>query len=584
MRKQVFTWSLIAIMVAGCGPAEQPPAVEAADYVYTNGKVYTADDANPWAEAVAVLGSDIVYVGDSAGAEAYVGDGTTVNDLAGKVLLPGMISTHDHATAFMPFKAGLVMPNNGDPKWMLEQLEKYIEENPDGPFFSFGGAFEGAVMITREEIDAIVPDKPFLMIGQGGHGGWANTLALEMSGVVKGKPDPIDSYGRHEDGTPTGEITASPGVFWIVKELGLVEKDAIIEAAPPVMENLNSKGVVASYEVMTFPGTEEAVFAAMNELEKSGDLTVRFAMCTAIQRPVHIEGALEKLKKYGAMYSSEFFNVNTLKIHGDGAFENRTAAVLEPYPDQPDWYGFLAMPPEQVKDVMLRTAEAGYNIHTHTVGDRAARWALDGFQVVREAGHDDVRLATGHTMLVDEADKPRFAELNVSVNTLSPQTIPTDAAKLALDKERYERMMPLGTLAAQGARIASSADFPVFDINPFPNMYMMITRKELGKDEVLPPEADKITLEQAIRSYTIDAAYLMGFESFTGSIEVGKRADLIVVDRDIFEVSLEEMAATDVLSTMVNGRIVFDPSSPQDPPDAIGPKRMLDTGAIRGEQ
>ena len=124
MRKQVFTWSLIAIMVAGCGPAEQPPAVEAADYVYTNGKVYTADDAKPWAEAVAVLGSDIVYVGDSAGAEAYVGDGTTVNDLAGKVLLPGMISTHDHATAFMPFKAGLVMPNNGDPKWMLEQLKK----------------------------------------------------------------------------------------------------------------------------------------------------------------------------------------------------------------------------------------------------------------------------------------------------------------------------------------------------------------------------------------------------------------------------------------------------------------------------
>jgi len=145
-------------------------------------------------------------------------------------------------------------------------------------------------------------------------------------------------------------------------------------------------------------------------------------------------------------------------------------------------------------------------------------------------------------------------------------------------------MMPLGTLAAQGARIASSADFPVFDINPFPNMYMMITRKELGKDEVLPPEADKITLEQAIRSYTIDAAYLMEFESFTGSIEVGKRADLVVVDRDIFEVSLEDMAATDVLSTMVNGRIVFDSSSPQDPPDAIGPERMLDTGAIRGEQ
>jgi predicted amidohydrolase YtcJ len=566
---------LISLLAAGCTEeTSSASGTDAVDYVYTNGKVYTADDDNPWAEAVAVRGSDIVYVGDTAGIDAYIGPNTTVDNLDGKVLLPGMISTHDHATAFMPFRAGLVMPNNGDPKWMLDQLAQYIAENPDGPFFSFGGAFEGAVMITREEIDAIVPDKPFLMIGQGGHGGWANTLALELSGVVKGQPDPIDSYGRHEDGTPTGEITASPGVFWIVKELGLVEKEAIIEAAPPVMENLNSKGVVASYEVMTFPGTEEAVFAAMHELEQRGALTVRFAMCTAIQRPVHIEGALEKLKRFGPMYSSEFFNVNTLKIHGDGAFENRTAAVLEPYPDQPDWYGFLAMPAEQVKDVMLRTAGAGFNIHTHTVGDRAARWALDGFQAVRDAGHHDVRLATGHTMLVDEADKPRFAELNVSVNTLSPQTIPTEAAKLALDQARYERMMPVGTLAAQGARIASSADFPVFDINPFPNMYMMITRKELGGDEVLPPESDRITLEQAIRSYTIDAAYLLGFESFIGSIEVGKRADLVVVDRDIFVVSLEEMAAADVVSTMVNGQIVFDPSSLQDPTDPIRPERI----------
>lgn len=552
MQKVTILLSL-CILITSCGSNQQ-----SADLIYKNGKIYTVNEDQPWAEAVAIKDGNLLVVGSNEDVRSVTGAETKVIDLVGKVMLPGMISTHDHATAFMPFKAGLVMPNNGDPKWMLEQLEAYIEKNPDGPYYSFGGAFEGQVMITREEIDEIVPDKPFLMIGQGGHGGWANTLALEAAGVIKGKEDPIDSFGRHDDGTPTGEITASPGVFWVVKELDLVKKDAIVKAAPPVMENLNSKGIVASYEVMTFPGTEEAVFSAMADLEKRGDLTVRFVMCTAIQRPVHIEGALEKLEKYGPMYSSEFFNVNTLKIHGDGAFENRTAAVLDPYPDQPDWYGFLAMPPEQVKEVMLRAAEAGFNIHTHTVGDRAARWALDGFQAVREAGYDKVRLATGHTMLVDDADKPRFAELNVSVNTLSPQAIPTDAGKDNLDRERYERMMPIGTLAALGARVGASADFPVFDINPFPNMYMMMTRTELGGDEVLSPEADKITLEQAIRSYTIDAAYLLGAESYIGSIEVGKRADLIVIDRNIFEVSPDEMAETLVLRTVVNGRSVFD--------------------------
>ncbi len=554
MRGPISTLALIGFLSACGGGRDASPA----DYVYTNAKVYTSDDANPWAEAVAIRGSDIVFVGSAPGAAEFIGAGTTVNDLEGKVLLPGMISTHDHVSGLMAFRGGLVMENRGDPEWMLQQVREYVAANPDGPFYSFGGAFEGSVMITREQIDSIVPDKPFLMIGQGGHGGWANTLALEAAGVTKDTEDPIDSYGRHSDNAPTGEITASPGVFWIVRVLGLVEKESIVEHAPPLMEDLNSKGVVASYEVMVFPGTEEAVFSGMSELEQRGDLTVRFFMCTAIQRPVHIDEALSALEKYGPMYASEFFNVNTLKIHGDGAFENRTAAVLEAYPGQPDWYGFLAMPDDQLRETMLRAAAGGFNIHTHTVGDRAARWALDGFQAVREAGYEDVRLATGHTMLVAEEDKPRFAELDVSANILSPQTIPTDAAKQALHPSQYERMMPVGTLLAQGARVAGSADFPVFDINPFPNMYMMMTRTALEDDELLPPEEDKITLEQALRSYTLDAAYLMGADSYIGSIEVGKRADLVVVDRDIFEVSAAEMAQTRVLSTMVNGTIVYE--------------------------
>ena len=539
-------------------PAPKPALTNAADQVYTNGKIYTANDKQPWAEAVAIKDNSIVFVGSAQEAQAQVGDATAVVDLKGQLMLPGFISTHDHATAFMPFKAGLVMPNKGDPKWMLEQLKEYVAENPDGPYYSYGGAFEGSVMITRQEIDAVISDKPFLMIGQGGHGGWANTKALEMSGVVKGKPDPIDSYGREEDGTPTGEITASPGVFWIVKELNLVKKESIIEAAPAVMENLNSKGIVASNEVMTFPGTEDAIFAAMAELEQQNKLTVRFAMCTAIQRPVHVDRALEYLKKYGPMYSSEFFNVNTLKIHGDGAFENRTAAMLKHYPDEPDNFGFLALSQEQVKEVMLETAKHGFNIHTHTIGDKATRWALQGFEAVRKAGYNDARLTTGHTMLVAAEDKQRFKELNISVNTLSPEARPTEAAQKALSPDLFNNMMPIGSMMNMGVRVGASADFPVFDINPFPLMYTMMMRKNVDGDESLPPEEDKLTLEQALQTYTTDAAYILGFESYLGSIEVGKRADFVIVDRDIFEVSPEEMADTKVLQTIVDGRLVFD--------------------------
>lgn len=547
---------VLVLFVNACNTSNDKQKI--ADILYTNANVYTMNDASPSAEAIAIKGNTILFAGSEADAKSYTDESTQIIDLGGKQILPGFISTHDHATAFMPFKAGLVMPNNGDPKWMLEQLEKYVAENPDGPFYSYGGAFEGSVMITRQEIDAIIADKPFLMIGQGGHGGWANTKALEMAGVVKGKPDPIDSYGREADGTPTGEITASPGVFWIVKELNMVKKESIITAAPEVMEVLNSKGVVASNEVMTFPGTEEALFSAFSELETENKLTVRFIMCTAIQRPVHVDDALANLKKYGALYSSEFFNVSTLKIHGDGAFENRTASMLEHYPNEPDNSGFLALPQEQVIEVMLETAKMGYNIHTHTIGDGATRWALNGFEKVREAGYNDVRLTTGHTMLVNEEDKKRFAELNVCVNTLSPEARPTEAAKSALHKELYENMMPIGSMLKLGVKVGASADYPVFDINPFPLMYTMMMRKNVGGKESLPPEEDKVTLEQALRMYTVDAAYLMGIESYLGSIEAGKRADFVVVDRDIFTVSPEEMAETKVLQTIVDGKVVFD--------------------------
>lgn len=485
-----------------------------AELVFTNGKIYTVNEAQPWAEAVAIKGNNIVFVGSSEEADALVGDNTEVIDLGGKMMLPGIISSHDHPTGLMPFVSGLIMPNKGDPKWMLEQLKKYIAESPDGPFYSYGGAFEGTVMITREEIDAIIKDKPFLMIGQGGHGGWANSLALELSGVVKGKKDPIDSYARKEDGTPTGEITASPGVFWIVKELDMVKKESVIKAAPAILENLSSNGIVAVVDAMTYPGTEDAVFSAIGELEERGELTVRLIMCTAIQRPIHIENALAKLEEYGPKYSSEFYNINFLKIHGDGAFENRTASMLEHYPDEPDNFGFLAATQEQVIDVMLRAAKDGYNIHTHTIGDGSVRWALNGFEAVRKAGYNKIRLTTGHTMLVAEADKKRFAELNVSANTLSPEARPTEAAKLALREEDYKQMMPIGSLLKLGVRVGGSADYPVFDINPFPNMYTMMMRKDLDGDEVLPPEEDKITLEQALKSYTIDAAYIAGIESY----------------------------------------------------------------------
>ena len=543
------------IVLAGC---TAPPTDEnAADYVFANGRIYTVNEAQPWAEALAVRGSDIVYVGSAEGVEDFVGDGTEQIDLGGKLMLPGMIGSHEHASMLMAFSSGLTMDMSRDAEIMLDNVREYVVANPAGPFFSFGGAFEGTVDIYRADIDAIISDQPFLMIAASGHGGWANSRALEMAGILKDEPDPIDSFGRDADGTPNGYVASSAAVFYMIDALGLISKEAVLEQAEGVLEAMAEVGITATHEVAYVPGTEEVMFSAISDLEQQGRLTARMVSAPMIQRPRHIEGALEALNRFGPMYSSELFNVNTLKVHGDGAFEGRTAGLLEPYSDMPDSRGLVSLDPEQLRGAMLAAAEAGYNIHTHAIGDWTNRAMLDGMQAVREAGYADVRLTMGHTMLVSDEDKPRFKELDVSVNTFAAENaIPNPVVLERLGPERYARFMPMKSFLDMGVRVGMSADWPTAPLNPFLQMSIAMARSNPGQAESLPPDSERLTLEDALRAYTLDAAYLIDAETFTGSLEVGKRADLIVVDTDLFSATTDEIAATKVLTTMMNGRIV----------------------------
>ena len=553
MRNAAVITLLALIAVAGAASAGT------ADTVAVNGKIYTSNADQPWAEAVAITGTDIVYVGDNEGARAFIGKETTVADLKGKMMLPGLIGTHEHGTMMMALSSGLTMSMSRDAEIMLGNVKEYVASHPDGPYFSFGGAFEGTVEIYRDDLDAIISDKPFLMIAASGHGGWCNTKALEVAGIVKDEPDPIDSFAREADGTPNGYVGSSAAVFYMIDKLNLMRKKAILEQADGVLAQMSKLGVTATYEVAYVPGTEETMYSAISELEQQGRLNVRIVAAVMIQRPRHIEGALAALKKFGPMYSSELFNVNTLKVHGDGAFEGRTAGLLEPYSDAPDSRGLVSLSPEELGSAMVEAARAGYNVHTHAIGDWTNRAMLDGMQAVREAGFADTRLSMGHTMLVTDQDKPRFKELDVSVNTFAAENaVPSEVLIARLGKERYRRLMPMKSFLDMGVRVGLSADWPTGPLNPFLQMSIAMTRSNPGQAESLPPASERLSLEQAIRAYTIDAAYLLDAEGYIGSIEVGKRADLIVIDRNLFELTPDEIAETDVLVTMMNGRVVHE--------------------------
>ena len=552
-----ITLPILLVLAAACAGGER--AAEVAGTVYTNGRIYTVDEANPWAEAMAVRGNEIVYVGDGAGAEALVGDATRVEDLDGRFVMPGIIGTHEHSIFLMGVASGLVIEElSHDKDEMLAEVAAYLEENPDGPFMSYGGGYENTVQIQRTEIDAITgPDVPFFMMSKTGHAGWANTKALELAGVTEDE-EPIDFFGRDPDGTRNGYVGTAAAAYYMMGVAGL-KKEAVLQSAPTILAQIASNGITGMFEAGQPPGHEEPLFDAIGELEDEGRLTVRYTVSCMVQREQHIPGAIECLKKFGEKYDSDFFRVNTLKIHGDGSLEGHTALLLEPYADMPDQYGILSVPEDKSIEAALEAASLGYDLHTHAIGDAANRSFLNVFQAVRDAGYADTRLEMGHTVLVDDADLVRFKDLDAIANFYTLEAAQPNPDYLTLlGPERYERLMRLGTMERMGIRIVLSQDFPSLNMNPFLHLHAAVTRSLVGDSESLGPDSEKLTVPQAIRAYTLDAAYMVRSQDYAGSLETGKRADFIVLDRNLLEIPEDDIADTKVLKTVVDGRTVFE--------------------------
>ncbi len=532
---------------------------EAADTVYTNGKIYTVDDNNPWAEAVAVKGNSIIFVGSSEDAKQYTGSKTKVEDLGGKFVMPGIISTHEHSIFLMAVKSGLVIEElSHDKDKMLAEVKAYLEKNPDGPFMSYGGGYESTVKIHRKEIDAITgPDKPFFMMSKTGHAGWANTKALELAGVTKDS-EPIDFFEKDPDGNRNGYVGTAAGAYYMMGVAGL-KKEAVLKSAPDVLHLIASNGITQMFEAGQPPGHEEPLFDAIGQLEKEGNLTTRYTVTCMVQRQQHIPGAIECLKKFNKKYNSEFFKVNTLKIHGDGSLEGHTAQLLQPYSDKPGETGILSVPEEKSIEAAVEAASLGFDMHTHAIGDAANRSFLNVFQKVRDAGYKDARLSMGHTVLVDDADLERFKQLNVIANYYTFEAAqPSKVYLERLGPERYNNLMRLGTMVDMGIRVALSQDYPSLPINPFLHLHAAVTRSNIGETEILGPEKEKLTVAQAIKAYTLDAAYQVRAEEYSGSLEAGKRADFIILDRNLFEIPEDDIVKTKVLRTVVDGRTVFE--------------------------
>jgi len=576
---------LAAVLSVSTISAQKP-----ADRVYRNGVVFTADGQHSAAEAVAISAGRIVYVGEEKSVAAFVGKNTKVTDLQGRFLMPGLVDGHMH-----PLEAGLKLQEcslNYEPI-TVEEMQKRIQacldktknEEPDTwlevvSWFQEGMVPAG-VKTSRATLDALNTKRPVFVRSSFGHTALANSRALALAKVTKDTTDPLGGkIWRDSDGNPTGLLEDAAQEF-CSKLLPKPTTQDDVESARLALKAMNAQGVTTFLDA----DAPDESMASFTELEKKGELTARghFAPQIAPEEASDPAKAVATIVGYARKYDQGApkvkpgITVRNAKLYLDGviAAPALTGNMLEPYrvnagtAENPNWVAGKSRGPDMyfqakpLADILTRLAKAGIDPHMHVDGDGAVNAALNGIEAMRKAtGPTDIRPALAHCEIVGPADFARFKELNTTP-VLSFQWEKPAGDTIGLTNyfgpERMKILEPAGLLAKAGARVVFGSDWPVDPLDEWFALKVGVTRMNapsagfqgrLGEDPGLTPD-------QVLRAITIDAAYELHQERETGSLEVGKFADLIVLDRNPLKIAPEEIANVKVLETVVGGKTVY---------------------------
>lgn len=543
-----------------------------ADLVFHGGPVFTADRVRSRAYAVAVSGGRIVAVGGDA-VRDLIGPRTEIVDLGGRLLVPGFQDAHVH-----PVWGGLDMlrcdlADYGDAPQYLAAIDRYVSTHPDEEWILGGGwqmsAFPGGTP-TAEALDAVTGDRPAFFPNRDGHGAWVNSAALRAAGIDRDTPDPADGrIERNPDGTPSG--TLHEGAMALVNRLLPEEPlERMTEALLVGQRYLHSFGITAWQDAIVGPyGDAGDPGPAYLRAAADGTLTARVVGALWWDRAAGVE-QIPILQERRERYRGGRFAATSIKIMQDGVAENFTAAMLEPYCDghghPTDNSGISFVDPEVLSEAVPLLDADGFQVHFHAIGDRAVRQCLDAVaRAVERNGRRDNRHHIAHIQVVHPDDIPRFRELGVAANmqslwaTYEPQMV--DLTLPFLGEPRSAWQYPFGDLLRSGAVLAAGSDWSVSSPDPMAAIHTAVNRKaapghEEGEyDAFLPEQA--IDLATSLAAYTAGSAWVNHLEADTGSIEVGKYADLALLDRDPFTGPVEEIGASRVLQTFVEGERVY---------------------------
>ncbi len=573
MRSSIFAVFLTVSLFAAA-PVWAAPA----DYVFTNARVYTVNEKQPWAEAVAVKDIKIVYVGDAKGAAKFAGKGTEQFDLKGKMVLPGFVSGHDHMIASAWTKVGLDLFAAETGEDYRRLIKEYAEANPDLDIVigygweqsKFGG------FPTAKDLDALIPDRPALFFDYTIHDAWLNSKALEAANITRDTPDPQPGFSywrRDAEGNPEGvAIEASwlqayidigawkPEIMMSESQHYLYQKAAESGLTAVIVPGLITPNLTNLPEALR---DFKAAFAMLDKLDKDGKLQLRTSIFMIYKSP---EGDVDELVNetldMRKKYDSDRLRVGGIKIHPEGNWMTKTSLQLEPFLDGDK--GSAGLTGEKIREIVLAGNKAGLDVITHVDGSATVRATVDATEASRKAGNTDARNTLQHYHLVDPADHERVVKMGLPVN-VTP-VFSTDwenqdeQAFEMLGKERVNAEMNLYPDAVRrGVKVSLSADIPsapVELIGPLYNMETAITLLDPNNADSKPFPLGKkgLTLEQAIKGVTIFPAWQMRMEDKIGTLEVGKYADLVILEKNLFDVDTHDVTDVKVMGTMMGGK------------------------------
>jgi len=573
MLKTTLT-SLVAttIFLAAC--SQEKPVDSSADWVLTNGHIYTVDDAQLRAEAVVVKDGEFIYVGDDAGAEAFITDGAKTTDLGGRMVIPGIVDGHTHPGLIgIEQYEPMIEVEDGDT--FLAGLTTWADANPgDGwvraccwPVIAYVDGDKGP---DRADLDAIFPDRPVWITSSSWHSYWLNSKALQALGINDDSQDPrfpIAIYKRDDSGRLTGWVKEGAG-WQFFADVFEVNDEIHQQSVRAFLQTLSGFGVTTVYDGGNLDFSD-IVYGFLSELEKAGELPLRYEGTYMISTPERRKFAVAEMKRFREAYGGERLQFNTVKLFMDGIDENRSGAMLEPYIDDPNYVSNTMLSVEDLRDLLLELHEERFNLHVHVIGDLAVKSVLDAVELARAAVGEEFypRVSMGHLQNIHESDYARFAELDVSAN-FTPWwhgvDVP-DPAAAGLGPERSNDTYRARAIFDTGGNVTFSSDDWRLDVlSPFLGMQVGHSRQNprewLGESEdpaaFRQPASEKLPLELMVKGSTMGGAYQLRMEDRIGSIETGKSADFVVLGENLFDVDPYTLHAIKPNAVVMEGKLI----------------------------